>query len=83
MNDYVVYILECSDGNYYCGITNNIEKRLELHNKGKASKCTRSRLPVKLIYKEDGFDKSTALKREWEIKQLTRLQKEQLIEKYR
>ncbi len=54
-----------------------------MHNKGKASKCTRSRLPVKLIYIENGYSKSSALKREYEIKQLTRAQKEKLVEKYR
>ena len=83
MSDYSVYILECSDKSFYCGITTDIDRRLKMHNKGKASKCTRSRLPVKLIYIENGYSKSSALKREYEIKQLTRAQKEKLVEKYR
>ena len=83
MSDYSVYILECSDKSFYCGITTNIDRRVKMHNKGKASKCTRSRLPVKLIYIENGYSKSSALKREYEIKQLTRAQKEKLVEKYR
>ncbi len=83
MSDYSVYILECSDKSFYCGITTDIDRRVKMHNKGKASKCTRSRLPVKLIYIENGYSKSSALKREYEIKQLTRAQKEKLVEKYR
>lgn len=83
MSDYSVYILECSDKSFYCGITTDIDRRVKMHNKGKASKCTRARLPVKLIYIENGYSKSSALKREYEIKQLTRAQKEKLVEKYR
>lgn len=83
MSDYSVYILECSDKSFYCGITTDIDRRVKMHNKGKASKCTRSRLPVKLIYIENGYSKSSALKREYEIKQLTKAQKEKLVEKYR
>lgn len=83
MNDYVVYILRCSDDSFYCGITNNIENRLIKHNNGTASKYTRGRRPVELVYLEKDHDKSSALKREIEIKKLTRIQKEKLIEKYR
>lgn len=74
-----VYILKCSDGTLYTGWTTNIEKRVATHNSGKGAKCTRSRLPVELIYYEEYEDKSQALKREWEIKHLTREQKLELI----
>ncbi|MBO8172658.1 MAG: GIY-YIG nuclease family protein [Bacillaceae bacterium] len=77
--DYCVYMLECADRSLYTGITNDIDKRIREHNQGKASKYTRSRLPVKLVYLEQGMDKSQALRRELEIKRLTRPQKEALI----
>ena len=79
MNNYYVYILKCNDGSYYCGITTDLKRRLDQHNKGTASKCTRARLPVKMVYHEDGHSKSTALKREAQIKKLTHEQKYQLI----
>lgn len=76
-----VYIVECNDGTYYTGYTNDIDKRIETHNKGQGAKYTRGRKPVKLKYLE-GFDnKSEALKREYRIKQLTRKEKEDLINK--
>ncbi len=78
----MVYILECKDGTYYTGITNRLEKRLNLHQEGKASKYTRARLPVNLVYKEQVVDKSEALRREYAIKQLSRDQKIQLISTY-
>ena len=74
-----VYIVECSDGTYYTGYTNNLEKRLKRHNDGLASKYTRSRLPVKLIWcKEYKYYKKAFLE-EKRIKELTRKQKEKLI----
>lgn len=77
--DYSVYILECADGSYYTGITNNIKRRLAFHNRGQASRYTRARLPVKLCYLESGWSKPEALRREIQIKKLSRVQKEQLI----
>lgn len=74
-----VYILECSDNTLYTGWTNNLEKRLSSHNKGTASKYTRCRLPVKIVYFEKLEDKSLALKREYAIKQLSRTKKLKLI----
>ncbi|NBV76510.1 MAG: GIY-YIG nuclease family protein [Methylococcaceae bacterium] len=74
-----VYILQCSDGTLYTGWTTDVDKRLLQHNAGKASKYTRSRLPVKLVYKESVESKSAALRREIEIKRLTREQKLRLI----
>lgn len=84
-NDHYIYILECSDKTYYTGYTTNIDRRFKQHAEGKASKYTRGRLPVKLVYSEKLKNRSIGLKREYEIKSLTRKQKEILIregEKY-
>ena len=72
---WFVYILECADGSLYTGITTDVNKRIETHNKGKGAKYTKTRLPVVLRASFDGFDKSTAAKEEYRIKQLTREQK--------
>ena len=73
------YLLRCSDETLYCGWTDNIEKRLAAHNSGKASKYTRSRLPVKLVYFETFDTKQEAMSREARIKQLSRREKLALI----
>ena len=73
------YIVECADGSYYCGWTNDLNKRLAAHNAGKGAKYTKPRLPVKLVYQEEFSTKEEAMSREWHIKQLTRSQKEALI----
>lgn len=73
------YILECADGTYYCGWTNDLEKRVKVHNEGKGGKYTRARLPVKLVYNEEFDTKEEAMSREWHIKQLSRREKEKLI----
>ena len=73
------YILECADGSYYCGWTNDLEKRLQTHNAGKGGKYTRARLPVRLAYYEEFETKEEAMSREWHIKQLSRDQKKKLI----
>ena len=73
------YILECSDGSYYCGWTNDLEKRLKSHNNGTGGKYTRSRLPVKLVYFETFDTKEEAMSREWHIKKLTRTEKAGLV----
>jgi len=75
-----LYILRCGDGSLYTGITTDVEKRLEAHRSGKGAKYTRGRGPLELVYREDCADHSAALKREWEIKQLSREEKEKLIE---
>lgn len=77
---YYVYLLECSDKTLYCGYTDNLEKRLKTHNLGKGAKYTKSRLPVLLVYNEKFESKSEALKREIEIKKLTRAEKMKLVE---
>ena len=75
------YILECADGTLYCGWTNHLEKRVEAHNAGKGAKYTKARRPVKLVYYETFETKSEALSREYQIKQLSRQEKEKLIRK--
>lgn len=75
-----VYILLCSDGSLYTGWTSDIERRFRMHSEGKASKYTRARLPVKLVYFEEKECKIDAQKREWAIKKLSRKQKLELIE---
>lgn len=76
---WVLYILRCGDGSFYTGITNNLDRRLSQHSQGTASRYTRSRLPITLVYQEPCKGKSAALKREWSVKALTRKQKEALI----
>ena len=79
MNTWKLYILRCGDGTLYTGITTDVEKRLEAHRTGKGAKYTRGRSPLELVYREDCGDHSTALKREIEIKKLSREEKEKLI----
>ena len=81
MKNWYVYILECSDKTLYTGVTNDINKRLIAHNKGKGAKYTRSRTPVILKYLKEFDDKSDAYKEEYRVKQLTREQKILLINK--
>lgn len=76
------YILKCSDGTFYTGWTNDLEKRLAAHNSGKGSKYTASRRPVEFVYTECFETKQEAMKREAEIKKLTRAEKIELINKY-
>lgn len=75
----VTYILECNDGSFYTGWTNNLDKRLHAHNAGTASKYTRARRPVKVVYTEAFDTKQEAMRRENQIKRLTRAQKERLV----
>ncbi len=80
---YFVYILKCADHTLYTGYTNNIEDRIQTHNSGKGAKYTRGRLPVKLQYYEEFEDKGQALKREHEIKKLSRAEKVKLIKTWK
>lgn len=74
-----IYIVECSDGTYYTGITPDINKRIDKHNHGKGAKYTEYRSPVQLLYYEKHSNRSGATKREFEIKKLSRGQKMKLI----
>lgn len=80
MPKHYTYIVECRDGTYYTGYTTNVEKRLLAHNAGKGAKYTKARLPVKLRYVQSFDTKREAMQYEWSIKQLTRAQKEKLME---
>ncbi len=78
---WFIYIVECADGSYYTGITNNIKRRINEHNRSNSisAKYTRYRRPVKLVYSEKNDTRSEATKREAEIKKLSRDAKENLI----
>ena len=77
---YIVYILKCNDGTLYTGITKDVQKRLLEHNESdKGAKYTKARRPVKLIYTEEAEDRSSASKREYAIKKLSRVKKLELI----
>ena len=82
-DEYYVYIVECADGTYYTGYTSNISRRINEHNYSfkKGAKYTRSRRPVRLVYKETFSSISDAMKRENQIKRLTRKQKKDLLSK--
>lgn len=75
-----VYILKCKDNSLYTGWTVDLDKRIDAHNQGKASKYTRGRLPVVLVYSESFDNKIEAQQREYQIKQLTREKKLELIQ---
>ena len=70
-----VYMLRCKDDSLYTGLTNDLQHRLKMHASGKGAKYTRGRGPLTLVYAEELVDKETAMKREWEIKSLTRTEK--------
>ena len=79
---YYLYILECQDGSLYTGISTNPERRLKEHIEGTGAKYTRTHKPVKIIYLELLRNRSEASKREYEIKQLSRKEKLDLIAEY-
>jgi len=84
-SNWLIYILECVDGSLYCGITNNLEKRLKQHKmeiKGGA-KYTRSHWPCKLVYEEKSASQSEALKRELSIKKMSKVEKQTLISSFK
>ena len=74
-----VYMLRCGDGSLYTGWTKDLARRVRSHAAGKGAKYTRSRLPVALVYREPCADKRAAMRREWELKQLSRADKLALI----
>ena len=80
MAEWFVYILRCADDTLYTGITKDLIRRCQQHNAGTASRYTRSRLPVVLVYQESQASRSLALKREAAIKALSRQQKKLLIQ---
>jgi len=77
---WYVYMVRCSDGTLYTGITNNLEKRIEAHNSGKdGARYTRSRRPVKMVYSEQVDSKSAASRLEYQIKRLSLSKKKRLV----
>jgi putative endonuclease len=81
MAEAFVYLLRCADGSLYCGWTNDPQRRLRAHNEGRGAKYTRSRRPVALVWLERCGDRSAALRREREIKRMSREEKIRLTEK--
>ena len=79
MDEYYTYIVRCADGTLYTGWTNDLKKRIKAHNAGKGAKYTKARRPVELVYFETFDNKGDAIKREYQIKQLKRSEKEKLI----
>jgi len=76
---HCVYVLECGDGSYYTGYTTDVERRVAEHRAGEGAKYTRGRTPVELVHCETFDSKSAAMSREYELKQLSRREKERLV----
>jgi len=82
LGKFYVYIVECRDGTYYTGSTNDLEDRIGRHNKGHGAKSLRGKLPVKLVYAKEYRYFKNVLHAERNMKKLTRAQKEELIRIY-
>ena len=80
---WTVYMLRCRDGTLYTGATNNLERRVAAHNRGKGAAYTRARLPVTLVWSEPAEDRSAALRREAALKRLSRAEKLRLFQPVR
>jgi putative endonuclease len=76
---WYLYIAECADGSYYTGITKDVGRRIEAHNEGKGAKYTRTHGPVKLLLREPQAGYSAALKREYQVKRLTKIRKTRFV----
>jgi len=79
VNNHFVYILECNDGTYYTGYTNELTQRLRKHEEGKGAKYTRGRGPLKLVFQATFSTKQEAMRMEYAIKKLNRAAKERMI----
>lgn len=77
--EWFLYVVECVDGSYYTGVTKDVDRRLKMHNNGTASRYTRIRRPVKLIYKEDCLSRTQAFVRECKVKAMTKKEKKRLV----
>ena len=80
MADHVVYVLECGDGTLYTGYTTDLKRRVEEHDSGDGAKYTRGRGPLEVVHVERFDSRSAAMAREYEIKSLSRDEKERLID---
>ncbi|MEF8807492.1 GIY-YIG nuclease family protein [Natronomonas sp.] len=78
-NTHYVYVLECADGSLYTGYTTDVERRVREHEAGDGAKYTRGRTPVEVVHTESFESKSAAMSREYEIKGLSRTEKERLV----
>ena len=76
------YMVRCRDGSLYTGWTNDLEKRIQAHNQGTGAKYTKTRRPVELVYYEEYESKIQAMKREYEIKQLPKKKKEEMVSNF-
>jgi len=76
--NYYAYILRCADGSFYCGYTDDPERRLKVHNAGNGGKYTRAKRPCTLVYTEGFLTKQEAMSREWHLKRLSHREKEEL-----
>jgi putative endonuclease len=77
---HAVYILECGDGTYYTGYTNELDRRMQMHENGKGAKYTRGRGPLKLLFHAVFQTKQEAMQAEYAIKRMNRKSKEKLIQ---
>ena len=77
--NWYLYILRCGDGSLYTGITTDVSRRLEAHRRGRGAKYTRGRGPLELVYQQTCGTHSDALRRELEVKAMTRVEKEQMV----
>jgi putative endonuclease len=81
INEHFFYVLLCRDDTLYAGYTNDLERRIQLHNEGKGAKYTRGRGPVKLLYSKPYVTKGEALKAEYAFKQLPRARKKDFLKR--
>ncbi|QTN01241.1 GIY-YIG nuclease family protein [Sediminibacillus dalangtanensis] len=79
---HMVYMLQCNDGTLYTGYTNNLKKRITMHENGKGAKYTRGRGPFQLVFCQSFSSKEEAMHEEYQIKQLSRKQKDKLIKSF-
>ncbi|WP_089815523.1 GIY-YIG nuclease family protein [Halomicrobium zhouii] len=79
-DDHFVYVLRCADESLYTGYTTDVERRVDEHDCGEGAKYTRGRTPVELVHVEAFGSRSAAMRREWEVKQLSRAEKEALVD---
>lgn len=80
-NSHYFYVLHCRDGSLYAGYTNDLEKRVKVHNEGKGAKYTRGRGPVELVFSKSFSEKSDAMRAEYEFKQWSRKKKDEFLMK--
>lgn len=82
-NNHFFYVLLCGDGSFYAGYTNDLDKRVKVHNEGKGGKYTRARLPVSLLHSEKYPTKREAMQMEYYFKTFSRKKKERYLESRR